>query len=461
MQTIDTVPSSIPPSPIQRLWSQLSTLPRAIWAVYGLAAYVILSSLYELLAGIQERIATQTLMLAGATTDPFYELGTSLGFWGMIYFCLNFLLATRWRWVERLFGGLDQVYKLHGQVGKIALTMILLHLAILVLQAAPNLELITSYLLPGIDIAYTLGLFGVLLLTVLVALTIWIRLPYHRWLQSHKWMGVPYVLGGLHAIVLQGDWYMILLTIIGGWAWLYNLFFYERMGPQQQGKIVSNVQKGNINELLIALNHPMRVQPGQFIFLSIQKSVANLPKEQHAFSVSQIVDDRTLRISAKTLGDYTSRLRDLHVDDEVTLFGPYGTFGARHQAAKGDIVCIAGGIGITPFLSMLHAERGELDSPARTIHLLWSVKSRQDAVYHDELEELQQLAPHIRYRLHQSTSDGQLTSHTIRTITEPMQLSTATIFLCGPQRMIHTLKKELIQQGVPQRNIISEDFAFR
>lgn len=457
------LPSSTHQHQLHRIWPRIVAIPWAILVVHGLTAYVALTSLYNLWLAVQERIAQNTLAFAGATSDPLYELGTSLGFWGMVYFCLNFLLATRWRWIEWLFGGLDQVYKLHGQVGKITLTMLVLHLAILVIQAAPDVGLIGSYVLPGVDLSYTLGMFGVLIVTALVAITIWVRLPYHLWLQSHKWMGVPYVLGGLHAIILQGDWYIMLLTTIGMVAWLYNLFLYERIGPQQRGTIIRNVQKGNITELVIALKRPMPMQPGQFVFLSIQKSVANLPKEQHAFSVSQIVDPQTIRISAKTAGDYTSRLCHLQVDDQVTIFGPYGTFGAKHQEAKGDLICIAGGIGITPFLSMLHVEgqTQEATTAPRTIHLLWSVSTQEDAVYHGELETLQQLAPHIQYRLHLSANDGRLTYNALRTIIEPTSLATAVIFLCGPQRMIHSLKKELIEQGVPPKNIVSEDFAFR
>lgn len=44
-----------------------------------------------------------------------------------------------------------------------------------------------------------------LLLAILVAATIWVRFPYQQWLASHRWMGVPYILGGAYAIVAQGD----------------------------------------------------------------------------------------------------------------------------------------------------------------------------------------------------------------------------------------------------------------
>ncbi|WP_322487396.1 ferric reductase-like transmembrane domain-containing protein [Chloroflexus sp.] len=195
----------------------------ATLAIYALCGYVVLVSLYNVWLAIDVRIADSTLTLPGNTADPLYELGTSLGFWGFLLFGLNVVLATRWRWVEQLFGGLDRVYALHGLLGRWTLTLILLHLGILLAQALPDWGLAATYIIPGLDLSYTLGGAGVVLLTLLVVATFWVRFPYQRWLASHRWMGVPYLFGGTHAIVAQGDWYLWLLTIIGGYAWIYRL----------------------------------------------------------------------------------------------------------------------------------------------------------------------------------------------------------------------------------------------
>lgn len=180
-----------------------SRYPPALIVIYVVTGYICIVSLYTFILGIVFRFEQERFFFPGDTADPFYELGTSFGFWGTLYFCINFILATRWRWVETLFGGLDRVYQTHQLVGKLTLTFVVLHGVILILQALPDTLLLSTYLVPGLDISYTFGVIGLLLLTMLVIVTIWLKLPYQLWLQSHKFMGLAYVLGGLHAIILR------------------------------------------------------------------------------------------------------------------------------------------------------------------------------------------------------------------------------------------------------------------
>lgn len=431
----------------------------ATLAIYTLCAYIALVSLYNLWLGIDVRIGGNVLTLPGDTADPIYELGTSLGFWGFLLFGLNFVLATRWRWVERLFGGLDRVYTLHGLLGRWTLALILLHLGILTAQALPDWGLAATYVVPGLDLSYTLGGAGVLLLTLLVAATIWVRFPYQRWLAAHRWMGVPYILGGAHAIVAQGDWYLWLLTIAGGYAWIYSSFLYRRWGPRHSGTIRQVIGLHGVTELTIVLDKPHLFQPGQFVFLSVTRAAAGLPDEQHPFSISAILDERTFRISAKRLGDYTARLADLIPGDEVVAFGSYGAFGARALASTGSALWVAGGIGVTPFLSLLrHIAEGKAAS-ADDIRFIWSVRDQADAIYLDEILTLTSSAPQVRFHLHVTATDGLLTAERLAALTD--SLTTCRILLCGPPPMMHALTTQLVGRGVRRSRIISEEFALR
>ncbi len=446
---------------LRQIQQRIIAVPPASLAIYLLTGYVALSSGYTLLLSVQLRLASATLTFPGDTNDPLYELGTSLGFWGMIYFCLNFLLATRWYWVERLFNGLDKVYQLHAFVGKTTLTMVVLHMAILVLQALPDLQLVTTYVVPGFDVSYTFGLLGMLLLTALVILTIWIKLAYQIWLETHKVMGIAYVLGGLHAIILQGDWYMVVLTVVGGYAWCYNLFLYRHFGPRYRGRLTQHSLKVNVIELVISLERPMRVQPGQFVFISVEQSAQPIAREQHPFSISQIIGPQAIRISAKCLGDYTAALRHLAVHDQISVFGPYGSFGETYRASQGDMIWIAGGIGITPFLSMLQAEAASNAPVQRHIRLIWAVASSSDAVYHDEICQVQQAAPQVSYHLHVSSCDGRLSYERLVQLLGQQTVQQSVVFICGPLPMMHALRKQLLQSGKPRHAIVTEEFALR
>lgn len=432
----------------------------ATLAVYVLCAYIALISLYNLWLGIDVRIAGKILALPGDTADPIYELGTSLGFWGFLLFGLNFVMATRWRWIERLFGGLDRVYTLHGLLGRWTLALILLHLGILTAQALPDWGLAATYVVPGLNLSYTLGGAGVLLLTLLVAATIWVRFPYQRWLASHRWMGVPYILGGAHAIVAQGDWYLWLLTLAGGYAWAYSSFLYRRWGPRHSGTIHRVTKLHDVTELTITLDQPHQFQPGQFVFLAVTRSAVGLPDEQHPFSISAIVDERSFRLSAKRLGDYTARLADLVPGDEVMVFGSYGTFGARGLATGKAALWIAGGIGITPFLSLLrHLAEGKA-AHSGDIRFVWSVRDQADAIYLEEILTLADRLPQVHFHLHVTTTDGRLTAEGLEAVTGD-DGTTRRILLCGPTPMMHALKTQFVARGARRSQIINEEFALR
>lgn len=451
---------TLSPAPRIRWLGHLTHHRPATLATYALCAYVALISLYNLLLGIDVRVAGQTFALPGDTADPIYELGTSLGFWGFLLFGLNFVLATRWRWVERLFGGLDRVYTLHGLLGRWTLTLVLLHLGILAAQALPDWGLAATYVVPGLDLSYTLGGVGVLLLTLLVAATLWARFPYQRWLASHRWMGLPYLLGGAHAIIAQGDWYMWLLTATGGYAWVYSALLYRRLGPRHHGTIRRVVGLHGVTELTIALDRPHGFQPGQFVFLSVTRSVAGLPDEQHPFSISAILDEQTFRLSAKRLGDYTARLAELSPGDAVTVYGSYGTFGVRGLSPGSAALWVAGGIGVTPFLSLLrHVAEGKAANTGSVL-FIWSVRDRADAVYLEEIRTLAASVPSVRFHLHVTATDGLLTAGRLEALAGE-SVARRRILLCGPPPMMRALTAQLVAHGAVRSQIVSEEFALR
>lgn len=429
--------------------------------IYGIAIYVLIASLANLWMAIDFRISGNAIFTGGLQEDPLYELGTSLGFWGIIYFGLNFILATRWRWVETGFAGMDKAYRAHNFAGRMALTLLVLHGAILIAQALPDLNLLNTYLLPGVDWGYTTGVAGLLLLILLVTVTIWVKLPYQTWLRSHTWMGVPYVLGGLHAILLQGDWYMIAITTLGSYAWLYKLLWYPRRGPRVAGHVEKVDAKASVTDLHIKFDRPFSSKAGQYVFLSIQGANGRVDAEVHPFSISGRPDERTLRISAKALGDYTRTLSGARPGDAAVIWGPYGSFGDAYLNTDHDLVWIAGGIGITPFLDMLAHERRSTSHRSRRIDFFWTTARAEDALYLDEIEQACRQLPHVYFHLHVTSCQGLLTADAI-VETVGAHSSTSPIFLlCGPKPMIHALRRQLRSRDVHHADIISEEFGMR
>lgn len=435
--------------------------PLTLWMLYAVSAYILLTALQSLWGGIELRLQTGQLFFAADTDDPWYELGTSFGFWGMLFMGLNFVLATRWGWVEDLLGGLDRAYQAHALVGKAALIFLVVHWLVLVVQAIPDQQMLAQYLAPLVDLRYTLGMAGVLLLLLLVVLTLWVRLPYDRWLQTHKWMGVSYVAGSLHAILLQTDWYLILIMIVGSYAWLYRLVLYRWLERPASGVLAEVTPRGEVTELSIALDQPFGAQPGQFVFFRVRQSAADLPAETHPFSISAVLNARTVRISAKALGDFTRRLPQLQAGDRVLLSGPYGRFGTRRDLVGSPMVWVAGGIGITPFLSLLGQEKDRPAAQRTPATLVWSVRSRQEAVYLAEIEHAAAELPHVKFHLHVTDEAGYLTAARLADLHQPSRLDASTVFLCGPPAMMKSLSAQCRKLGLPHNRLIMEEFAMR
>ena len=125
------------------------------------------------------------------------------------------------------------------------------------------------------------------------------------------------------------------------------------------------------------------------------------------------------------------------------------------------LVLVAGGVGITPVLSMLR--HGAAADPNRPITLLYSVRDEQDIAFRDELSVFVRRHPQVRVAI---TISGSSRSERYRVgrIDEALVADTVTdpahsIFLmCGPDPMIDGLRRLLADLGVPAAQVRSELF---
>jgi len=132
---------------------------------------------------------------------------------------------------------------------------------------------------------------------------------------------------------------------------------------------------------------PMVYQPGQYVFVRFIKSA--LPKESHPFSISSapVTGSASLNVMIKNSGDYTSMINRLKSGDIATLEGPYGSFlDGNTSDANTPIVMLAGGIGITPILSILRSQM-EREASRRMV-LVWGLASQKDLLLLDELQQM-------------------------------------------------------------------------
>ncbi|MBU2549107.1 MAG: 2Fe-2S iron-sulfur cluster binding domain-containing protein [Proteobacteria bacterium] len=154
-------------------------------------------------------------------------------------------------------------------------------------------------------------------------------------------------------------------------------------------------------------------------------------------------------------------LDEVRVGAELAGSGPAGNF-YHHPVFHGrDLVFLAGGSGITPFMSMIRetTDRG-LD---RRIHLFYGSRIPEDVIYKDELEE--RAARHDHFRLHTVISEpppgytgrtGFLTADLLSDLAAPA--GDKTFYLCGPEVMYRFCRAELDKMGVAPRRVRSEGY---
>jgi predicted ferric reductase len=125
-------------------------------------------------------------------------------------------------------------------------------------------------------------------------------------------------------------------------------------------------------------------KPAQFATLQLPRGGGW--SEAHPFTISDITAPDTVRFTIKKVGAFTSAVRDVAVGTPVQVKGPFGSFCGdldRHDS----VAMLAGGIGITPFLSVLRHYRTS-GAPHPAVTLLWGNTGFDDAFSLDELSAL-------------------------------------------------------------------------
>ncbi len=376
---------------------------------------------------------------------------------------IGLLITTRSRVIERIYGGLDRSYRLHLRLGEIALVLVVVHL----------LTLIPAHQLRGLFIPFvdtwpkTFGVLAFWLFMVLGALAVWSKLSYQTWLAFHAWMGLPFVLASIHAFQAHSDiqayeplrTWMLLWVLLGCGSWAYRTFLYERTSVRYEYVADEIVQRGGgIWDLVLRpTNVRMNYEPGKFAFISV-KDNPKIPSEHHPFSISSSPVHRELRFSFRACGDYTNLLPTIQKGNKVEIYGPFGDFTLHQLGMRRRLIWIGGGIGVTPFLSMLAFEATNNDF--RKVWLFYCVKNNADAVYHDEIEKCINTADsYIDYVKWASDERGLLTVKAIIDLAGP--IDDYAIMMCAPPMMMRALRTQLLEAGVPSNRIIFEDFHFR
>lgn len=376
----------------------------------------------------------------------------------MILMALGFVLAARPKFLEPLFGGLDQMYKAHKLTNIIAMWLLIGHFVTIPESGDEGIG-------PKLGMVAFVGMVVLVLITIApkTPLKRFIKLPYHKWKNSHRVIGLFYILGIIHTFNVENvikyseiaSIYCRVIVFIGAFAWVYKSVFYRWMKKQFSYRVkeVNRLNETVVEFTLQPIGNRLQHRAGQFLFISIDGDPKL--KEAHPFTISSSPRTDELSLTIKAGGDFTNYLyKRIEPIMEVTLDGAYGMF--DYKTGGDEQIWIAGGIGVTPFLSWVRELNGAF---SKKIDFFYCVKNKEEDLFSDEINEISKLHDKIKFHTFYSDDNGHINVEMIKAIAGPVTVK--DIYLCGPLPMTIALGKQLKDNGVVNKNIHFEEFNLR
>jgi predicted ferric reductase len=426
-------------------------------------------------------VAADPFALAPAGFFPFRSGMVQIsGILGIACMSAAMILALRPRWPERWFGGLDKMYRLHKWLGIGGLVLAIVHW---LWSQGPKWAVGYGWLTrpargprpePGSTIeqalrslrgtAEDIGEWAFYAAVLLIAIALIQRIPYRIFRKTHRWLAVVFLVLVFHAVVLMqfGYWTtplgVVMAVLMGYGSYAAVIVLLCRVGADRkvQGRITSVTYYPELHVLEAEVSVPQGWpghRAGQFAFATSDNA-----EGAHPYTIASAWNDaeRRLTFIAKELGDHTRTLRDrLHVEQPVTVEGPYGCFTFDDSAPRQ--IWVGAGIGITPFIARMKQIALDRSGTPQEIDLFHPTSDYSA----EAIAKLTADAAQAGVRLHvlHDARQGRLNGDRIRALVP--QWREASIWFCGPAGFGQALRQDFAAHGLPRDRFHQELFAMR
>ena len=234
----------------------------------------------------------------------------------------------------------------------------------------------------------------------------------------------------------------------------------QSMHPKLQKAVVSEIiSRKDANTYVLKADRLAYFRAGQYVSVRLQVGDAVTARPYTLAASPALALDGEYRITVKKapdgfVSDYI--LNNWKVGTEVTLSGPEGPFSYEPIRDEAEVVGLAGGSGITPFMAMAYAILDGTEDFKLT--LLYGSRTKEDILYADELAEICAATDKVRVIHVLSKDDTEGYEHGFIGAEQIKKYApeTYTLYICGPRAMHDFLAQELPKLGLDQKHIRRE-----
>jgi predicted ferric reductase len=385
------------------------------------------------------------------------ELSLLMAAIGLVLLFVQFVLVSRVKFLERDFG-LDKMFIRHRFFGRAGLVFLTLHVTLIVFYRIRQF----GELFPNLNIYVGLAaLLGFIITGALASQHQKMGLRYETWRGVHLFNYLLFPLALFHVFYFTRSgsalYYLwLILALLFAAVVFYRLWriYTIRKNPYRVSEVRQEAR--DIWSLFFE-GEKIVYNPGQFMFIQLLRG--GRFSSPHPFTISSAPTENQLSITPRELGDFTATVKDTRPGDLAYIDAPYGVFSFTGHNT-GALVFVAGGIGITPFISMLRYLRD--NQPDKKVTLFWTNRSEDSFCFRDELSIMEQEMPGFNALFFvsgdskNSGSDQRLSGSTIK---EHLgSYGDKDFFICGPPSMTRDIADDLRKLGVPAAKIHVELF---
>jgi len=423
-------------------------------------------------------IVTSPLLLVTALhlhspNELLYEIARSFGLSAFAILCLQTVLAARLKWIERPFG-MDILSRFHRFMGIFVAILLLSHPPLLALGGG-GWPLITSLEEPWY---IWLGKLGLLALVIHICISVFssrLGLTFEQWRRIHTIMAPLIILlvfvhswetgDDLKELPVRGLWITFALASLS--AYTYHKIVKPALLSHHPYRVVE-VKREIHNVWTVKLAPPegeviYDYYPGQFHFITFRRG-GGLPVEEHHWTISSSPAQKEFICSTiKESGDFTSTIGLTKLGDKAVIQGPFGRFSHVLHPEDKEMVFIAGGIGVTPFMGMLRYMR-DTEAHLRVL-VLYANRSERDITFRDELAKIEAgERPRLTVVHVLSNPGADWAGEKGYVDRDKMERHVGTVdgkafYVCGPPPMSAKIIETLLTMGVPYNRIRTEIFS--